>query len=93
VVYVALTFMERVADRWLPESYGSSAECAAVFGAEPDIKFNYLLCYSLLSGELPQAVFFSPPLPFREKALLFKRLNVRPGHLLANLAGPSSLGD
>jgi hypothetical protein len=76
-------FVERVAERWLPEPNGSSADTPAVFGAERDIKFNYLLRYSLVSGELPEAVFFSPPLPFREKTLVFKRLSVRPGHLLA----------
>jgi hypothetical protein len=76
-------FMAAIRGRWLGEPPPTGTTCSKTFGPELDIKFRNLLHQHLDRDESVLLQCFTPPLEQQKRFLGLKRINWRPGHLIA----------
>ena len=79
--------MATVRDRWLGKPSPRGTTCSRRFGPEQHIKFRNLLQHELDGNESVLLELFSPPIKYQKRFLGLKRMNWRPGHLVALTSG------
>lgn len=80
-------FMAALRARWLGEPQGTDVTATKLFGPELDLKFSNLLQDSLDRNEVALSQFFTAPVACRNNFVAFRRVEWRPGHLLALTTG------
>ena len=79
--------MAAVRRRWLGKSHSANGTGSNLFGGELNVKFRNLLQHALDPNELILSQFYSGPGERLSKFLVFRRIESRPGSLIALTSG------